>query len=143
MFDPKARTMLQNQVSIIQNKMMDRAMFVFAKYEDYNDVEKLKYFDMLMNLYNKYTEVLVHDILIPLDDPGENIRATSSSFANLIRRLNRGYANFVYDTTSSRLQQLIEEEEHRKNLNDKENSEQNPTITDNENNEEGGNDDDL
>lgn len=142
MFDPKARTMLQNQVSIIQNKMMDRALLVFAKYEDYNDVEKLKYFDMLMNLYNKYTEVLVHDILIPLDDPSENIRATSSSFANLIRRLNRGYANFVYDTTSSRLQQLIEEEEHRKNLNDKENPEQNPTITDNEN-EEGGNDDDL
>lgn len=126
MIDPKARSMLQEQVSKIQHNMMDRALYVFSLYEESNDVEKLQYFDTLMKLYNKYTEVLVHDILIPLDNPANQTPMNSSTFANIVRRLNKGYANFVYDTTKSRLEQFIAEEEQKKNLNDKENQEQNP-----------------
>lgn len=115
--DPKARSLLQEQVSLIQNKMMDRAMAVFHKYEEYEDVSKLETFDTLMLIYNNYTNALIHDVILPLDIPGDSSPLRSAEFAQLIRRLNKGYANFVYDTTSSRLNQIMEEEKQKKALN--------------------------
>ena len=116
--DPKARSLLQQQVSLIQNKMMDRAMEVFHKYEEYEDVAKLEAFDTLMLVYNNYTNALIHDVILPLDTPGDSSHLRSAEFAQLVRRLNKGYANFVYDTTVSRLNQIMEEEKQKKILND-------------------------
>lgn len=115
--DPKARALLQEQVSLIQNKMMDRAMQVFSKYEEVNDVEKLEVFDTLIFIYNNYTTALIHDVILPLDTPGDKTPLRSAEFAQFVRRLNKGYANFVYDTTRSRLNQIMEEERQKKNLN--------------------------
>ena len=114
LIDPKARAMLQEEVTEIQNKMMDRAMQVFLYYENYEDVAK---FDTLMLIYNNYTNALIHDVILPLDVPGDSAPLRSSEFAQLVRRLNKGYANFCYDTTRSRLNQLMEEERQKKNLN--------------------------
>lgn len=117
LIDPKALSMLQEEVTEIQNKMMDRAMTVFRSYEETNDVEKLEAFDALMLIYNNYTNALIHDVILPLDIPGDSAPLRSSEFAQLVRRLNKGYANFCYDTTRSRLNQLMEEERQKKNLN--------------------------
>lgn len=115
--DSKARSLLQEQVSLIQNKMMDRAMQVFSKYEEVNDVEKLEVFDTLIFIYNNYNTALIHDVILPLDTPGDQTPLRSAEFAQFVRRLNKGYANFVYDTTRSRLNQIMEEERQKKNLN--------------------------
>jgi hypothetical protein len=117
LIDPKARSMLQEEVTEIQNKMMDRAMQVFHEYENYEDVSKLEAFDTLMLIYNNYTNALIHDVLLPLDTPGDSAPLRSSEFAQLVRRLNKGYANFCYDTTRSRLNQIMEEERQKKTLN--------------------------
>ena len=117
LIDPKARSMLQEEVTEIQNKMMDRAMQVFYHYEEVNDVEKLEAFDTLMLIYNNYTTGLIHDVILPLDVPGDSTPLRSAEFAQLVRRLNKGYANFVYDTTRSRLNQIMDEERQKKNLN--------------------------
>lgn len=118
--DPKIRVLLQEQISIIQGKMMDRAMEVFKKYEDAPDTEKLDMFDTLMTLYNKYIEGLVDDILTPLNNPADQRPLTPVTFTYLVRRLYKGYARFVYDTTDSRLHQLKDEYYSNKEANTEE-----------------------
>lgn len=117
LMDPKARVMLQEQVSKVQEKMIDRAMEVFKEYENYVEDEKRVAFDTLIKIYNDYTTALIHDILLPLDAPGDNSPLRAADFTQLIRRLYRGYANFVYDTTRSRLNQRIEEDKQKEILN--------------------------
>lgn len=137
LIDPKARSMLQEEVTEIQNKMMDRAMQVFHEYENYEDVSKLEAFDTLMLIYNNYTNALIHDVILPLDTPGDSAPLRSSEFAQFVRRLNKGYANFCYDTTSSRLNQLMEEERQKKNLNNSFHDETEPQSFPEENKGDG------
>lgn len=124
--EPKVRVMLQEQISIVQGKMMDRAMDVysainsdygkFSEFIEENGNSKLL-FDTLINIYNNYTNALINDILVPLEDLSDQRSVDSITFTGLVRRLNKGYANFVYDTTRFRLYQIMKEAINNKELN--------------------------
>lgn len=144
--DPKSRTLIQEQISIIQNKMMDRIIEQFkylsgltAFKEDYIKDDSNGFFEFLMKIYNDYNDALIRDIIIPLESPANQTPFHPVAFVQVVKRLNKGYARLVYDTTRERLMQLMEEEEAKKNLNDIEEETPTPTTEEDNTNTEGEN----
>lgn len=136
LIDPKARSILQEQVSRIQHAMMKEAI-MRCKFSEGTEEEIRQRFDIIMKIYNEYTDALLHDVLLPLDSPTNQVVLRSVEFAILVKRLNKGYAHFVYDISPYRLQKRIDEEIAKQNLN---NIEEEPNDTPlPESNQEGDN----
>ena len=131
LIEPKVRTMLQEEVTLIQNKMMDKVIEALEKHiADYSTfnatTDDIRY--ILMKLYDEYSETLVHDILLPLDDPGDQRPLNSATFTMLVRRLNKGYFHFVYDISKERLPQIIAERKNNQAANTEEESTTEPSF---------------
>lgn len=136
MIDPKTTALLQEQISTIESSMMDRAIQVFDEYEMLDiEYDKRTVFNALMKIYNNYCEALIHDIVGPIEAPNNHIFRLAD-FVIIIKRLNKGYANFVYDTTKERLIQFIQEEQAAQNQNES-NGEDNPQTVE-ESSEDNG-----
>jgi len=123
LIEPKVRSMLQDEVTLIQNKMMDKVIEALEKQiADYstfkNTTTDVVY--MLMKLYDEHTQEIVDDILLPLDDPGDHRPLNSATFTMLVRRLNKRYCRFVYDISKERLPQIIEERKNNTEANTEE-----------------------
>lgn len=126
LIEPKVRSMLQDEVTHIQNKMMDKAIEALerqiADSSTFNNTT-MDVLYMLMKLYDEHNKELVDDIILPLDDPGDQRPLNSATFAMLVRRLNKRYCRFVYDISKERLPQIIAERKNNQVLNkDEENS---------------------
>lgn len=115
MVDPKTRTLIQTEITRVQNKMMERALEAYNEYQKsvFENITDREIFDGIMKIYNNYTEALIQDIIIPLDAPNM-IPFHSAEFVITVKRLNKGYANFVFDIGKERLLQFIQEEKAKK-----------------------------
>ena len=123
LIEPKVRSMLQDEVTIIQNKMMDKAIEALEKhmvdYSTFNaTTDDVVY--ILLKLYDEYSKSLIHDILLPLDDPGDHRPLNSGTFTMLVKRLNKGYFHFVHDISKERLPQIITERKNTEEANKEE-----------------------
>jgi len=127
LIEPKVRSMLQDEVTLIQNKMMDKVIEALerqiADYSTFNNTT-IDVIYVLIQLYDEHTKAIVDDILLPLDDPGDQRPLNSATFAMIVRRLNKRYCKFVYDISKERLPQIIAE---RKNAQEA-NKEEEPTT---------------
>lgn len=127
LIEPKGRSMLQDEVTLIQNKMMDKVIEALerqiADYSTFNNTT-IDVIYVLIQLYDEHTKAIVDDILLPLDDPGDRRPLNSATFAMIVRRLNKRYCKFVYDISKERLPQIIAE---RKNTQEA-NTEEEPTT---------------
>lgn len=127
LIEPKVRVMLQDEVTLIQNKMMDKVIEALecqiADYSTFNNTT-VDVIYVLIKLYDEHTKEIVDDILLPLDDPGDQRPLNSATFAMIVRRLNKRYCKFVYDISKERLPQIIAE---RKNAQEA-NKEEEPTT---------------
>lgn len=137
MIDSKTRTLIQKEITNTQNRMMDQALdvidtLIYIEEAELTNkgVSKREVFDMVMKLYNNYTEALLQDIIIPLDDPTKPT-LKSMDFAIIVKRLNKGLANFAFNIQEGTLINLIKEEQQRKEL---ENPQQEETTDKEENN---------
>ena len=115
MIDPKTRTLIQTEITRTQNKMMEKALEAYSEHQNsvFENITERELFDGIMKIYNNYTEALIQDIIIPLDAPNM-IPFHSAEFAVTVKRLNKGYANFVFDIGKDRLLQFIQEEKAKK-----------------------------
>lgn len=115
MIDPKTRTLIQTEITRTQNKMMEKALEAYSEHQNsvFENITDRELFDGIMKVYNNYTEALIQDIVLPLDAPN-TVVFRSSEFATIVKRLNKGYANFVFDIGKERLLQFIQEEKAKK-----------------------------
>lgn len=123
LIEPKVRSMLQDEVTLIQNKMMDKVIEALerqiADYSTFNNTT-MDVLYILMKLYDEHTKEIVDDILLPLDDPGDQRPLNSATFAMIVRRLNKRYCRFVYDISKERLPQIIAERKNTQEANTEE-----------------------
>ena len=116
---------LKQQIFHTENRMADRVKESLSLFEDSTEVGNPTYkqvFDYLLILYENAVHNLKEDIIKPCDDPRPRQPKVTPSpnmmeTTDIVKRLNKGYLRFVYDTSKERILQHFKEEEVKEDLN--------------------------
>lgn len=117
---------LKQQIFNTEDRMADRVKEALSWFEVSENDENPTYkqvFDYLLILYENAIHNLKEDIIRPCDDhPARPPKVTTPKpsmmeTTDIVKRLNKGYLRFVYDTSKERILQHFKEEEVKEDLN--------------------------
>ena len=111
---------LKGQIFEIESRMSKRVEEVFNYYDSHKLVDypaKLM-LDKMLLLYENTIEAMKQDIVAPFDGPNDpHMQPNMMQSTDIVKRLNKGYLRFVYETSPTRMQEVIEENKAREELN--------------------------
>jgi len=117
---------LKGQVFEIEVRMAKRVEEVFmARTQGALDgvwtrVSAKQVLDRLLIMYENAVTAMVEEVIKPVESHirgGHQTTPTMQESAEIVKRLNKGYIRFVYDTTEERLEQYFKETEAKEALN--------------------------
>ena len=118
---------LKGQVFEIETRMAKRVEDVFiARTQGALDgvwtrVSPKQVLDRLLIMYENAVTTMVEEVIKPVEahvrHGNQPMTPTMQESAEVVKRLNKGYLRFVYDTTEARLAQYFEETEAKEALN--------------------------
>ena len=116
---------LKQQIFNTEDRMADRVKEALSWFEVNENDENPTYkqvFDYLLILYENAIHNLKEDIIKPYDDPPARPpkvtpKPSMMETTDIVKRLNKGYLRFVYDTSKERILQHFKEEEVKEDLN--------------------------
>lgn len=117
---------LKGQVFEIEARMAKRVEDVFmARTQGALDgvwtrVSAKQVLDRLLIMYENAVTAMVEEVIKPVESHirgGHPMTPTMQESAEIVKRLNKGYLRFVYDTTEERLEQYFKETEAKEALN--------------------------
>ena len=116
---------LKQQIFEIENKMAKRVEDVIlscaADYDIFTrwreDLTLKEVVDYLLIQYENAIKAMQEEVIRPTDMRKHDGMPNMVESADIVKRLNKGYLRFVYDTTSTRLQQYFEEKKAKDDLN--------------------------
>ena len=124
---PMFDSSLKSQVFEIEARMAKRVEEVYnswGQYEHDGGPTPKEILDRLLIIYENAIETMKKEIIAPVEPPVRRVphqqlipNPTMMQSVDMVKRLNKGYIRFVYDTSPIRLKQFFEEQEVREDLN--------------------------
>lgn len=117
---------LKQQIFNIENKMSDRVEEVFLdllsneNYLQWKDgITTKMLLDRLLIQYENAVKAMQDEIIKPVNKDIQSNSMPPNMFvtSDIVKRLNKGYLRFVYDTTDERLRQYFKETDVKEELN--------------------------
>lgn len=117
---------LKQQIFNIENKMADRVQSVFIELisnghhlEWKEDMTNKILLDRLLIQYENAVKAMQEEIIKPVNKEIQLNGGSPNMFvtSDIVKRLQKGYLRFVYDTTEERLKQYFQETEIKEELN--------------------------
>lgn len=117
---------LKGQVFEIESRMAKRVEEVFMARTQgaldgiWTQVTPKQVLDRLLIMYENAVTAMVEEVIKPVEyhiRGGHQMIPTMQESAEIVKRLNKGYLRFVYDTTEERLKQYFEENAVKEALN--------------------------
>lgn len=114
MLTPEMRSVLSKAICDVQGKMADRMVDVILNVENkilfgnVNDINVELVSKVLKKLFDRYIDEM-DDLIISYDHQDTEMKVLTD-ISHAIKRLNKGYINFVKDTTEENLKVHIMEQ---------------------------------